>query len=607
MAVKARDDVTLAAVTDIANVRRYYLLQGSALNPPAAPTVNPAPAPWVTSEPTYTEGSTNSLYTVDLTVFTDGTFDYSTVSKSSSYEAAKTAYNKAVSATSVANAALAAVPPFVQQETPSATVVGQLWFPLDAAGNVVGMKRAASTGTAGWVDYLMMASSILVPGSVGTVSLHDGAVTAPKIYATSELWAKMLNVAGDATIGGNLLAQSIAGKNILGAFIEGGEFLMRGSEGGSPSTGTLTKFTGTATDELKPWAHKSNLSIAGGGRSGNCLKSATKAFPDTNSPTGYSLGADARVLIAPFVGGDVSAWSLGSIPQTGITTVEAWVKPDRACQVNFGIFFENVGGDTVYVTQSFQLAANVYSRVSVTGPAGYRPRVPGTLSYYLLMTLEVPYFNTTSDQTLTVLFDDLTWTNVPDTASALHIYRDNGAPTLDLIDYQGITRARLSAPSSRNAGLSFFSNDGDAMTFTGGGLYGTKAGPGQTPTLLSSWEDIRANTRQEDVRNKISTVDGSNITSTVASALMLGQRIIFANIKIKLKARTTLSGWQIVQIGSVAAGYRPAELALFPIAWQPNIVLGVDVDGKVFLQSNTDGGTFNNGETYRIPANWVIA
>ena len=231
MAVKARDDVTLATLTDVANVRRYYLLQSSTLNPPAAPTANPAPAPWVTAEPTYTEGSTTSLYTVDLTVFTDGTFDYSAVSKSSSYEAAKSAFNKAVSATNVANAALAAVPPFVQQATPSATVVGQLWFPLDASGRMIGMKRASKTGTSGWVDYLWMAGKILVPGSVGTTEIGPDGVLAANIKASNELWAKLATfakittdmlTAGNAVITGELLADVITGIILRGGLFEAG-------------------------------------------------------------------------------------------------------------------------------------------------------------------------------------------------------------------------------------------------------------------------------------------------------------------------------------------------------------------------------------------------
>ena len=218
MAVKARDDVTLANITDVANVRRYYLLQSSTLAAPAAPTVNPAPSPWVTTEPSYSEGSTNTLYTVDLTVFSDATFDYSPVSKASSFEAAKSAFNKAVSATTTANAALAAVPPLVQQATPSATVVGQLWYPLDSSGRIIGMKRASVLGTGGWQDYLMMAGQILVPGTVGTTEIGPDGVLAANIKTSNELWAKIATfasvttdmlLAGGATITGELLADVI--------------------------------------------------------------------------------------------------------------------------------------------------------------------------------------------------------------------------------------------------------------------------------------------------------------------------------------------------------------------------------------------------------------
>ena len=52
----------------------------------------------------FSEGSTSSLYTCDQTVFSNGTWAYSAVSLSSSYEAAKAAYNKAVAAANTANA-----------------------------------------------------------------------------------------------------------------------------------------------------------------------------------------------------------------------------------------------------------------------------------------------------------------------------------------------------------------------------------------------------------------------------------------------------------------------------------------------------------------------
>lgn len=101
MAVKARGEITLTSIVDIASTTRYYKLQSSTLAKPAKPTVNP-PSGWVTTEPAYTAGATNSLYTCDLTVFSDDTWSYSDVSLSSSYDAAKDAYNKAVAAAKTA-------------------------------------------------------------------------------------------------------------------------------------------------------------------------------------------------------------------------------------------------------------------------------------------------------------------------------------------------------------------------------------------------------------------------------------------------------------------------------------------------------------------------
>ena len=94
---KAKAEITISRIVDIASTTTYYKLQASNLAAPAIPTVNPPPAGWVTTEPTYTAGSTNTLYFVDLTVFTNNSFSYSAVSRSSSYEAAKAAYNKATS------------------------------------------------------------------------------------------------------------------------------------------------------------------------------------------------------------------------------------------------------------------------------------------------------------------------------------------------------------------------------------------------------------------------------------------------------------------------------------------------------------------------------
>lgn len=107
--ILARAQITLVMQKDIYAEYRYYLLQASTLSPPSVPTVHPPAAPWNDTEPGYTAGSTNSLYTVDCTVYSDGTFQYTPVSLSSSYEAAKQAYNQAVAAAAAADNAQDAI------------------------------------------------------------------------------------------------------------------------------------------------------------------------------------------------------------------------------------------------------------------------------------------------------------------------------------------------------------------------------------------------------------------------------------------------------------------------------------------------------------------
>ena len=102
MAVKASVTITISKYRDTDSITRYYKLQASTAAAPAVPTTL-TPSGWSTSEPTYTSGSTNTLYYTDCVVFSDGTFQYTDdgngkAVKSSSYEAAKEAYNKAQNA-----------------------------------------------------------------------------------------------------------------------------------------------------------------------------------------------------------------------------------------------------------------------------------------------------------------------------------------------------------------------------------------------------------------------------------------------------------------------------------------------------------------------------
>ena len=163
MAVKATAAITLSTVVDVAAVYRYYLLQSSTLNPPSKPTNKPPGGNWTDTEPTYTSGSTNTLYFTDLTLFSDGTWSYSSVSRSSAYEAAKEAYNRAVAAEDAAARALSQTELIVGTQTAStgawtgvasfsALVDGQqiaYWLPYAGSGNAtlnLTLKGGSTTG-----------------------------------------------------------------------------------------------------------------------------------------------------------------------------------------------------------------------------------------------------------------------------------------------------------------------------------------------------------------------------------------------------------------------------------------------------------------------------
>ena len=94
MIIKASVQFTISKIIDITACHRYYKLQSSTLAKPDKPVTNP-PDSWSDTEPAYVSGSTNTLYFVDCNVYSDNTFTFSEVSKSSSYEAAKDAWNKA--------------------------------------------------------------------------------------------------------------------------------------------------------------------------------------------------------------------------------------------------------------------------------------------------------------------------------------------------------------------------------------------------------------------------------------------------------------------------------------------------------------------------------
>lgn len=166
MAIIASSKVTLMLLNQVASTKRYYLLRDSLLSwpTPDPPVVNVEPPTsggvWTTTEPTYVEGSTNTLYTTDQTKYTDGSIEYSAISRSSSYDAAKAAYLKATQAyTTATNAipfivgtqvaitgAFTGVAPF------AALVDGQqitYWLPYNGSGNATLNLTLSGGGTTG--------------------------------------------------------------------------------------------------------------------------------------------------------------------------------------------------------------------------------------------------------------------------------------------------------------------------------------------------------------------------------------------------------------------------------------------------------------------------
>lgn len=105
----------------------------------------------------------------------------------------------------------------VAETAPDSPVDGDLWVVTDADKQATGVKVWSGQEKV-WQDYMLVAGKVLVPGSVGNVQLGDGSVTAPKITASDELWAKVATFAkvttqmlqaGQAKITGELLANTI--------------------------------------------------------------------------------------------------------------------------------------------------------------------------------------------------------------------------------------------------------------------------------------------------------------------------------------------------------------------------------------------------------------
>lgn len=205
MAVLARDQVTVVDLTDVDKVSTYYKLQLSTASAPVVPTAKD-PTDWTTTEPAFTAGTTNTLYTCIRTLYKNGEFSWGVVNVSSSYEAAKAAYNAAQTAQTTANQKNA-VYYGTTKPTGGAYKDSDIWFDT-GHGNTINIWN----GTA-WVEKQLGSVAI---GTLTTGNIDAGAITTDKLAANAVTAAK-INVT-------DLFAQNIeATGTIKGATIIGGE------------------------------------------------------------------------------------------------------------------------------------------------------------------------------------------------------------------------------------------------------------------------------------------------------------------------------------------------------------------------------------------------
>ena len=210
--VKARAQITIQFIVDVKATYRYYLLQSSNLGVPSKPTTfspSSPPSGWDDTEPSYTEESTNSLYFVDCTVFCDDTFQYSEVSLSSSYEAAKKAYNKAKSAIEIADGITMSVSNGIPGNKASIVLkVGNKEYSgtIDLTGAVTFSDLSTSGKTSinggniitNSITADQIASKAITTGKIAskaikTSKIASGAITADKI-ASGTITADKINI-----------------------------------------------------------------------------------------------------------------------------------------------------------------------------------------------------------------------------------------------------------------------------------------------------------------------------------------------------------------------------------------------------------------------------
>ena len=299
---------------DVTATCRYYLLQASTLSAPSKPTQNPPGGSWSETEPSYTSGSTSTLYLVDLTVFSDGTWAYSSVSKSSAYEAAKEAYNKAQAAQTALNgltkiqdgqvlidgdkvylSAAFVRSIFAQDITATGTITGAQLIGAILSGNAIDIQAVIDTTSIGLKTELADNSYCLVLSTAGgttksSITLSRGSL---KLFGQS-----LLELATDEL--------SISANTIADANYSKGNYTSFSGSVVSDGTVTVTKKLGTCfvnggitlTGAVSGWVTLLSSSVVPAPQNGEAIIMTLPSWkaPTTN-PARLRIPADGGLQI----------------------------------------------------------------------------------------------------------------------------------------------------------------------------------------------------------------------------------------------------------------------------------------------------------------------
>jgi len=151
--------------TGVSSITYYYKQQSASAQPPTTPTDSTI-SQWSTTEPSYTAGSTDVLYTCSQITYSDGTHGYTTPQLSSSFTAAKQAYTEANNALTTANGKNTV---YYQGTMPTGGTYtdGDTWFDT-AHGNLIYEYNGTNWATS---------------HTFGTEAIADLAITNAKIAA----------------------------------------------------------------------------------------------------------------------------------------------------------------------------------------------------------------------------------------------------------------------------------------------------------------------------------------------------------------------------------------------------------------------------------------